>query len=152
MQWATAQYWIKSHAHTAAVICQRLYRWVSYLDTGRPRKYTTYYSRFPFDTMLRALQDMRGHLPIEEAQRNEFLEEAIRQAGPHALGLALGFLAADRNEQRFYHVLQRDNFYDQHWQAWVANVWIRPAWPAPPLVKIAPPDVRISFNDNWGAF
>ena len=47
---------------------------------------------------------------------------------------------------------QRDNFYDQHWNAWVSNIWIRPARPTQPIKDIVPHDVRASFNDNWGVF
>ena len=103
--------------------------------------------------MAKALQDTRDHLPMEkEVTHNQFLDEALREAGPHALGLALGYLAVDLNKQRFYHVHQRDNFFDRHWNAWVSNIWIRPAWPTQPILDIAPRDVRASFNDNWGVF
>ena len=135
----------------SAVICQRLYRWVSYVDTGRPQRYTTYYSWFPFATMVNALQDMRDHLP-EGAPRDAYLHEACQEAGPTAVGLALGYLAMDHNKQRFYHVLQRDNLYDQHWNTWVSNVWFRPARPAQPIKDMVPPDARASFTDDWGMF
>ena len=89
---------------------------------------------------------------MERAPHNEYLNEAFQKAGPHALGLALGYLAMDLNKQRFYHVRQQDNIYDQHWNAWVSNVWFRPARPAQLIKDVAPHDVRVSFADNWGMF
>ena len=62
----------------------------------------------------------------------------------------MGFLALDGNKRRFYHVLQRDQIFDQHWNAWYANIWFRPARPAMVLKDAAPADVLQSFNDDWG--
>ena len=102
--------------------------------------------------MVNALQDTRDHLPVERTPRNEYLNEAFQEAGPHALGLALGYLAMGFNKQRFYHVHQRDNFFDQRWNARVSNIWLRPTRPTQPILDIAPHDVRASFNDTWGMF
>ena len=119
------------------------------MDAGRPQRCITYYSWFPLATMVNALQDMRDHLPVG-APRNDYLDEACQEAGPTAVGLALGYLAMDISKQRFYQVLQRNQGFDQHWNTWISNVWLRPARPAIALKDMAPPDVRLSFTDTWG--
>ena len=142
--WNIAKEWTQEHAATAAVVCAKIYDWVNWEDSPKPKQLECYRAWFPIGSLTQMIEEACSQI------RDPAFGAAVHIACGAAVGLALAYEARDKEGKHFYFTYLRDTRHTH--TDWSGKVWTRPACPAPGLRQTGPPDVMISYSGTFGRY
>ena len=126
------------------MVCQKIYDWVNWEDSPKPKRFLCYRSWFPIDSLKQMIEEACSHI------RDPTYSSAVNTAGGAAVGLALVYGAVNKEGKHFYFAYHREARYtDTNWRG---KVWLRPVCPAPGLRHTGPSDVMASYSANFGRY
>ena len=84
--WNTATEWTHEHAVTAAVVCQKIYDWVNWEDSPKPKQFVCYRAWFPIDSLKQMIEEACSHIRDPPTARRSTPPAARRSGSPWSMG------------------------------------------------------------------